>query len=432
MYKTRIHVWGLDKNRKENEMRAIIRKRHQQQRQGKSPTFLVRGQAVGSGDIVRYLKRKGMSIEDVIAQRAKSPTPDAVVEFATPVPSKPSTPREFTIPENVIGCIRDYYQGSFESGIWYSKDPRLSCESVNAPAGSPDYLFSLHSQRRLACHLFANSLFQEAGRTLICATASIKKILQTEHPQTISDLFGLVMFFAHRNRPEIAIAILRQFADLGEVIVGVNHPLRRICGWLASLEASRFPDVLTVCLRSVSDRFERFPGPTHKSTLCSRFEYLQIANKLQDSREAVAATQKLLASCIRSLGSSDVRTLHGYMRLAVQYSMKGDYIAAQKVARQLIQCSQNVKPPKSRPYFHTQGLHLLAISQYRLGETASAEANLRQAIELRMSVCGTMDAITRIWLVDLEGWVAEQGKVAYAAQLHDWSCQILSSMEIEE
>ena len=166
MYKTRIDKWGLDKNRKEHEMRAVVRKQNQRERQGKSSVFRVRGKAVDFGDIIRYWERKGMSIEDVIAQRAMSATPDAVVECSTPVLSEPSTPREFAIPENVIRCVRNYFQGSFESGTWYSKDPKLPCESVNAPADSPDDLFLLIADCSLACKLFRRSQFQEAGRTL--------------------------------------------------------------------------------------------------------------------------------------------------------------------------------------------------------------------------------------------------------------------------
>ena len=85
MYKSRITLWGLDKNNKEREMRAIVRKYKRRAEQRKASTCQVRGKAVDYQEIVRYFARKRISIEDIMARRATSPTPEAVVCF-TPVP----------------------------------------------------------------------------------------------------------------------------------------------------------------------------------------------------------------------------------------------------------------------------------------------------------------------------------------------------------
>ena len=129
MYKKRIKQWGLDKKNKEPEMRAIVRKRKQRADQGKGSTIRVRGQVLDFEKVVRYFHRKGVSIEDIIAQQTASSTPKAV-EFSTPVPSPIRTPQVLAVPERIMHCIQDYLKGSFESGTWIKTDPTHQCFSV--------------------------------------------------------------------------------------------------------------------------------------------------------------------------------------------------------------------------------------------------------------------------------------------------------------
>ncbi|KAL9128044.1 MAG: hypothetical protein Q9175_007613 [Cornicularia normoerica] len=113
MYKKRINQWGLDKKNKAKEMRAIARKHRQLGDQGKLTTFRVRGRVIDYKDVVRYWERKGVRIDDVIAQRAKSKTPEAVDCFIS-LRSPTMTPEPMTNPERILISIRDYHKGSFE------------------------------------------------------------------------------------------------------------------------------------------------------------------------------------------------------------------------------------------------------------------------------------------------------------------------------
>ena len=170
----------------------------------------------------------------------------------------------------------------------------------------------------------------------------------------------------------------------------------------------------------------------HWSTLNSRLDYAQIVNGVQGTRQGEAVTEKLLASCNQSLGYCDIRTLICYVTLTHQYIGKGDFDAAQRLAQRIILYSQDVEPLNYLPLQQSLRVYLLARSQYELGETASAMANLRQAIEMRMSRFATSEGLAKLWLMELEGWVAEEDNLAYAARLRDWRIQILSSMEAEE
>ena len=192
MYKTRITQWRLDKKHKENEMRAIVRKNKQLRVQGKTGQFRIRGKSIEFKDVVRYWERKGMRIEDVIAQRQNSSTPEAVACFiSSPSPPKTLDPR--SIAECILISIRDYSKASFEKGTWLVTDPETMCQTTKLQNNEDDSLWALMNRTVIACKLFSNSQFQEAGQILISATSKIKSVVLAEHPYTL-----IVLFLEHR------------------------------------------------------------------------------------------------------------------------------------------------------------------------------------------------------------------------------------------
>ncbi|KAE8448607.1 hypothetical protein EG329_009032 [Mollisiaceae sp. DMI_Dod_QoI] len=58
MYKDRIKKWGLDKNNKEHEMLAIVRKKTERDAIGKQTKFRLRGRIVTMDQVLHYLNRK--------------------------------------------------------------------------------------------------------------------------------------------------------------------------------------------------------------------------------------------------------------------------------------------------------------------------------------------------------------------------------------
>ena len=172
-------------------------------------------------------------------------------------------PKLMTIPEQIFGTISDYYKGSFDSGKWVSISPYLDCHTIKVQEDASSLLDPLYEQCCIACQMFAQKSFQAAGQTLISATAGIKKILLAEHPRTFSNLFALIIHVSRQGRHEISLAVLRQFYKLGRLLVGYEHPLALIWGWLTLVDATQFADVVARCLRSAGDHFESIVGPMH-------------------------------------------------------------------------------------------------------------------------------------------------------------------------
>ena len=107
-------------------MIAIARKWQQRATQRKPSKFRVREQEVDFFELVRYFERKGVSIDDVMSRPRDAPTPEAVI-CLTPIASPITTPAVLAVPESLLATIRNYVNGSFDSGTWVkTKDTRVS------------------------------------------------------------------------------------------------------------------------------------------------------------------------------------------------------------------------------------------------------------------------------------------------------------------
>ena len=435
MYKMQIKKWGLDKkNNKENEMRAIVRKNKQRLEQGKPSVYRTRDRQVDYADVVRYFYRKKISIDDVIARRTGSATPEAVecftpvfspatlraVEPFTPVLRPIMTPQVLANPERIFARIWVYFQGSFESGTWKSTGEGFRyCQTTKVPEGGVFHLNMLSDQCRLACRLFENESFSEAGKTLISATAGIKKILLAEDPMTLIHLFGLITEVRRRRRNEIALAILRQHSDMAEILLGNEHPLCHIFGWLTSMDPSDSNDIIGRCKRSVADHFETLIGPMHRSTLNARMM------SIEDRTREEEWLQDLLGKCENDLGSLDPRTWEVRHELAFRYFDKHKYLEAKKSGQELLDQAQYSQSMRMGVTYEADSLYVIAISQYCLGETKSAESTLREAIDLSWS---NWQGQTMYWLMILERWLLEKGQWSSATQVKDRRRKVLESI----
>lgn len=420
MYKTQIKRWGLDKKNKEFEMRAIVRKRKQRADEGKSSVIRVRGQPRDFAEVLRYWDRKGVSIDDLIARQTASPTPEAV-ELFTPLSSPILTPQVLAIPERIFRCIRDYFQGSFESGKWVRTEPiyeRYSIKDEENAAGR--YVVELSDQCLIACSLFKRNMFHEAGQTLIAATAKITNILAAEHPRSLTFLFRLIVNVRDQRRDELAVIILRQFSALGKVLLGSEHPLSRICKWANSVNASDFDDVVVRCMKCMADKFESFVGPMHMSTISSRVELVKVARK---GNACIQMLQVLLGECEKTLRPDDLRVLWVRTWLADEYFHTSYYVQAWTMSQKNIAYVQSMND--AQPYTYEEDLYMVAKCQYALGEVDSAIATLHEVIESGMSRWGPQDSRAGCWYVTLEDWYLEQGRWSSAAEVRDWREKLL-------
>ena len=424
MYKTQIKRWGLDKKNKEFEMRAIVRKRKQRAHQGKGSIIRVRGQIRDFTEVVRYWDRKGVCVDDLIARQTASPTPEAV-EIVTPLASPILTPEVLATPERILRCMRDYFNGSFESGTWVKTKPQYKCYSIKDEEDATGVsLEELNLQCNLACSLLERNLCHEAGQTMIAAsaTAKLKKILLAGHPESLAYLFRICVFVHSQGRGEMAFMILRQFSALGKLLLGSEHPLSRICEWTNSVHASDFDDLVVRCMEVMADQFESFVGPLHQSTLLTRGKLMNIAQK----GNRIQMMQNLLDECEKTLQPYDARVLWVRTCVAIEYFNESYYVEAWTLSQRNIAYSQNVH---SLQFHFEEDLYMVAMCQYALGEVDSGIATLHQAIDIWTSRRGMQDYKAKLWLVSLEDCYLEQNDWSSAAQIRDWREKLLEPID---
>ncbi|CAD6594483.1 MAG: hypothetical protein ASARMPREDX12_009074 [Alectoria sarmentosa] len=419
MYKSRFKQWGLDiKNNKEPEMRVSVCKMRQRSSQGKSSQLRVRGKCVRWEDVVHYWERKGMSVGDVSAKGTNAATHEAV-QCLTPILSSMATPEILATPEQIFSTIHDYCRGSFEAGTWIRTDPKTDCDTTK---GLENGLFQLNAFYELfvtAYQLFALGSCEEAGKTLIAATATagIKMILSSEHPYILKTLLDLVLRSDRHGRREVAVIVLKQFSALGELILGGSHPLRRLCGWLAATDPSHTLEVVFKSLQILETRFGSILGPMHRSTLRLHCDYIRFGGYGDDIDQERVDLNDLLSKCISAFGPCDGRTLRVYLELAIHFCVKSRYIEAERAAQTIMHLAASAQPVSSSTHFWVEGLYQSAVSQHGLRDEAAAEAKLRLAIELSISQFGGRDARARNWLVELERWLREGGQLLAADEV---------------
>lgn len=418
MYKTRIKQWGLNKRNQQHEIRAVAHQRKGRQPvvQGKRFTICRPGRQVGVRDVIHAKKCRQVVVNEIDIPQPVSASSETRSECFTAVPTLLMTPGLLGISERIFNTIRDYYRGCFESGIWVSDQKGLDCWTVKAGSDrvsiedQSKHLTALLTQCTLACQLFAKNSYKEGGKALISATARIKTIVQAEHPLTLSLLFRLVLDVRRNNRQEVALAILRQFSALAGMLLGDQHPLRQVCGWLPWVDLACFDEVVVRCLRNASEHLANKLGPMHRSTLYSRLRYTEEVYCDKDINQAELLKRKdLLHKCERTLGAHDMRTLDIQSCLVLRYLQREDYVTARRIGQDIVVRSHQAQPPSKQSFVRTQGLFVLAITQFKLHEAQSAEANLREAIALRSSVWGTDDSIPKYWLVFLDEWLLSHG-----------------------
>lgn len=428
MYKMHIKQWGLDKKNKDFEMRAIVRKHKQRVDQGKGSIIRVRGQLRGFAEVVRYWDRKGVSIDDIIARQTVSPTPEAV-EIFTPGPSPILTPQVLAVPERIFRVVRDYFNSSFESRTWVRTEPLSRCYNIKDKEDVGYRGGELLSQCYLACRLFSRNLSEEAGQTLIAATAKIKNIVLSEHPKTLLEVFRLISNVRYLERDEVALIVLRQFSALGKILLGSEHPLSRICEWLVSVCASDFDDIVIGCMRCMANQFESFVGPMHLTALISRLNLIELAGRKEDNH--IQMLQTLLGQCGKTLQPFDIRIVLVRADLADAYFAQGYYVEARTLSQKNIACSQYFQSENTRLLHQNQGLYMVAKCQYALGEVGSAIENLLTVIDSRVSRYGAQDSRTKLWLVQLEDLYLEQGSWNSAAQVREWREKTVVSVDMD-
>lgn len=428
MYKNKITQWGLDKNNKENEIRAIVRKTTERAAVGKKSVARIRGRVLDPEEIQRYLKRKSHSME--FAQEHSASTPPGL-ECFTPseIPGSPSTPEVFTVQEHIFILIRDYITGSFQSGTWVCENLRSPCHSIKQYDAADVALDDLYYCLPLACSLLKKKESAEEGiRMLAAAVAGIKDILAAEAPEVFVDLFTAIFNVVSRGRPEIALRILAQFAHMAAIVLPTRHPIGQICGHLVSLDSHQLPNIISLAFQSVVDRFESILGQTSYSALTFRTKCIII--QADDLRQKESSLQHHLQKCSSVQGgyNNDV-CLFVLSDIVDNLLHQKRFVEAEDTALDSVARASR-SDTETADFYYCESLKVLGRAQSALGKISLAEVSFRQAIERTESLWGWGDTLALGYLFQLETALVKWGKHTSAAQVRTQRREIIESLDV--
>jgi hypothetical protein len=421
MYKNHITKWELDKRNKEQEVMAIVRKKCHRDAVGKRSEFRIRGRIVSIEDVHRYLKRKGMSIEDAIARRAATPLN---LRCRTPetVPSSPANPEIFEAHRRILVSIRNYVLGSIESKTWFrdrDDDYFVSAKDGVAHAANKfmDSLFSAHS-------LLQAGSFQKAGIFLIRGSAAIRDVLLEEYPRTLGRLFEIVFLLREGGWIDCSNIILNQFSKMAAAVLTDMHPLRTIFKCLVSFNLELAEDLFISAWESFTDLFEQTLGSSSLDFIQTRSDYIYWIVRDQDPNIAEGQLRSMAEKCKERHGNLDRRYEEALLGLAeflrIQQRTRDAAAAAEEVIRSASECKS-----QDAPLRWCKGMNLLALCHYCNFDNELAESTLRQVLDVCGKTWGWQNVYTLRLLARLEQWLTEFGKDDEAAEVSEQIAEIL-------
>lgn len=398
MYKSRIKEWGLRKYQRQSRKWTVMSNSKHARDQKIPHTHRLQPQVANPGYVHGYWEHRGARNGSLDAQQTESHTSEAMDCFYAPMPLS-TMPEPMTKTERILINIRNYFAGSFETGIWQSADPRMCCTSTKGRGDAMNHLQALSQRCMTACRLLGNNHFQKAGQTLISATSKIKDILSAEDPMTLTYLFAVVAHIHQQRRHEIVLAILRQFSALAQILMGDRHPLHCICALLVSIHPSHFGETISKCSVSTGDHFECLVDPMCRSTLVSRGLHTREVDAGREMTYKTGELQDLLSKCEAALGPFDVRTFEIRLALAFHHLENSDYVEAVKLDPSLLAPEQNLQMWAQEASTYTEGLWIILDSHHIYDERHLLKMSLSH---LRRSGLGLYNGRVPKWLDLLE------------------------------
>ena len=425
-YKKKITEWGLDKKNKENEIRAILRKRNQRAAVGKKSIFLIRGRIKEPEEIEHYLKRKPLSFGAEQAQSAHTP-PE--LECFTPIeiPTSPRTPEVFGVAESILIKLQDYVRGSFEAETWISQSRTRNVVSVTSSGKARKSLDDFVNFSNMACDFFDSGLWEEGRMLLATALAGIEEALKAQEPHLLGALFNWMNLMLPRRRPELIVSMLTQISELAATFFSTGHPIEHICRHLISPELTQLVDLVTVASQSFADLFEGILGPTHIDTITIR---LFLIKSIPELTQQELSLRNLLRQYVDVHGADDSNALVLQLYIADNLLLQEMFAEAESMGRDCVTRAIQLTSTTDLTWHHLESLRVMAIAQSGLGQIDLAEGNLRQVVKLCVSLHGWSGSAPIHMMVRLEEFLARMGKHASAAEVRRLRQEVIHSVGV--
>ena len=343
MFKSRIKKWKLDKNNRLDEVKIIVR--IHAQRRGKPTRMFLRGRPVPINKVKFYLKRKGISVQDVLNSTAKVPpdldlvceTPSETSPVLSPSTMESMTPTSFgtleeeesspriqegqrltsievsrrpetlgpletagvTIPrriespnplkaaEYLFAKIPDYIDGCFETRFWYSTSPDEECGSLGHVEGEvDDVVDNMSSVIGSACSLFDDGCKDEGNKQISDGLGCIGSLIKAQRTHSLPRLVELMNFLMVKGHRQIAAMLCQAIFQKAAIKDAEKDPLTIMFGQLFLclghlIHVNEEGDLLMTAMQRIVEILVRRLGAVHMQTLRTNRSLTEMVKKSQ-------------------------------------------------------------------------------------------------------------------------------------------------------
>ena len=351
MYKSRLHEWGLDKNLKDHEARAIIHMHARWHRQ--ATRMRLRDRPVDVEKAYSHLKRKGISIDDVLHSDAAS-LPDLVCETpaVSPSPTHPElqklmtmttpqdlgSPRTFRMVEMLFADAREYVFSSirFEYDHNRSREQSLGLgdfQEVRCRIPTASYFF-VQPQEVPVSFLVGNGCF------------NLEKIVEDKSCEAalwIIDSIAMLLERKHRQK-RTALMLCKQLYSASSISKSRRQPITFMkllskIGLL--LHNDDAPDFLLATVHVLIDSLKSILGPVHIQTVHAAVILSRVTRSLYGP-EGLLEPLETLQSSLREHGlgiREDAMIINEIITIHISH---GHHDVAHQLTRQLAQRRPNL------------------------------------------------------------------------------------------
>jgi len=219
----------VTKNFREKEVFAILHAMRNREAVGKRSRITIRGHVVDPQKLESYIRRNG----SILPRFAKGegvavPLVDFDIACRTPSPELSAglrdAERNRTV-EELLHCIRDYVNGSFDSGTWFLDDDG-NCYTRKSDTARR--LLGGVSQTLNTLWRITASDRADLIRILSPVFDSLEAVLKAELYETRAEIFTMVVKLYQSEHRPVALMVLDYLANLSLRIFGRRHPVAQI------------------------------------------------------------------------------------------------------------------------------------------------------------------------------------------------------------
>ena len=365
-------------------MMGIVRKRHERSRIGKSSDVRLRKRPISLENQLRFMRRKGFTLEDILARSPK--TPDDL-EILTPTSSVP----DLLVPDaacyNVYHALSHYVSGSFDANVWsLHSDGKLHATRQTSPDTAA--IFRWYNTFDDALSYMSSgdiTSLSHGGQLLIKAGNLTPEILLHEHPRSVDHVLRFVDLCARRNRPDICRIVLGHILGMTGVLLPSTHPLRPFLAYVKQLvESADYASVRAVwshIINLIASRVSHMQEDIRVMVLAHKY-----AGISQGSLWEGEAFEKQLISGFRDAeaqnGRTHFRTIRYPIYIARYLFDQGRFVDSESMILDFLDRVKNPVPHWDTKDYIVSGLICLSDCRRAIGDLGGAETYLDQARRL--------------------------------------------------